>query len=307
VETSKADARQRWRIRVLAAVTIGCTGVISFSSLRNLAEHAGFGWLSWLFPICIDCVAALGMDVWLSKSAAYRWGAGLALSAVSLSLLGNIADWWIKKGTILAALLGAVPPAALAFELFVMHRHSRGAPGAPPQLPVELTVQLAEEVWRDHHPTNQPAPLDGAPDAPTEVGAPVAPNGRVPEPAVVRPTPAPLPQLDGAPSQARVEIHGDGLPQLFHRDGHQVSPRTNGAPPQPVVQAPNQPDRPEVVHQPHVARPEEAELVQLLREHDPQGELSRRMVEEFLTEQAGETIGSSRATRMMAAARNGGA
>ena len=284
METSRAEVRQRWRIRVLAAVTIACTGVISFSSLRNLAEHAGFGWLAWLFPICIDCVAALGMDVWLSKSPAYRWGAGLALSAVALSLVGNISDWWIKKGTVLAALLGAVPPAALAFELFVMHRHSRGAPHQA-GLPEGVTVQLAEEVWRElnHAPTNQPAPLERDGDEPTQV----APNGRVPEPPLVRPTPAPLNDEEPNPVAPRVNQTGAAVgapapPPLF-----------------PVVNGASQPAQLPVV------QPDEEELVQLLRKADPVGEFSRRMAERFLTEVAGETVGSSRASRLMDAARNG--
>src|SRR5437870_8642525 len=103
---------QRVRLRIMAFITIVDTGIISYVSTRNLAERWGFGPLSWLYPLCLDAVAAVGMDLWMSNSPAKRPAACLSLFAVGLSLAANIADWlYIGPG---AAALGAVPPLMLA-------------------------------------------------------------------------------------------------------------------------------------------------------------------------------------------------
>ncbi len=65
----------------MAVITIVDTGVISFVSTRNLAERFGFGPLLWLYPLCLDAVAAVGMDLWMSDSQAQRLAKWLALSA----------------------------------------------------------------------------------------------------------------------------------------------------------------------------------------------------------------------------------
>lgn len=114
------------RLRLFAAVTIASAAVISFESLKHLAEYAGFGHFSFLFPLTLDAVAALGMDLWVTRSAAWKQARALALAAIFGSLVGNIADHWISQGTILPAVLGAVPPAMLAALLAVLHRHGAG-------------------------------------------------------------------------------------------------------------------------------------------------------------------------------------
>lgn len=113
---------QRARLRIMAFVTIADTGIISYVSTRNLAERWGFGPLSWLYPLCLDAVAAVGMDLWMSNSPAKRSAACLSLFAVGLSLAANVADWlYIGPG---AAVLGAVPPLMLAALLLTMHYHT---------------------------------------------------------------------------------------------------------------------------------------------------------------------------------------
>lgn len=114
------------RIRLFAAATIASAAVISFESLKHLAEHAGFGHFSFLFPLTLDAVAALGMDLWVTRSPAWKQARALALAAIFGSLVGNIADHWISQGTILPAVLGAVPPAMLAALLAVLHKHGAG-------------------------------------------------------------------------------------------------------------------------------------------------------------------------------------
>jgi hypothetical protein len=113
---------QRARLRIMAFVTIADTGIISYVSTRNLAERWGFGPLSWLYPLCLDAVAAVGMDLWMSNSPAKRPAAWLSLFAVGLSLAANVADWlYVGPG---AAVLGAVPPLMLAALLLTMHYHA---------------------------------------------------------------------------------------------------------------------------------------------------------------------------------------
>lgn len=106
----------------MAFITIADTGLISYVSTRNLAERWGFGTLSWLYPLCLDAVAAVGMDLWMSNSPAKRTAKWLALFAVALSLAANVVDWlYVGPG---AAVLGAVPPLMLAALLITLHRHS---------------------------------------------------------------------------------------------------------------------------------------------------------------------------------------
>lgn len=114
------------RLRVFAAVTIASTAVISFVSIKHLAEHAGFGEFSWLFPLTLDAVAAFGMDLWVRQSPAWRQARALALVAILGSLVANIADHYLTQRSILGAVLGAVPPGMLAALLAVLHRHASG-------------------------------------------------------------------------------------------------------------------------------------------------------------------------------------
>jgi hypothetical protein len=115
----------------MAAATIACDAVFSYVSTRNLAERFGFGWLSWLFPLCLDATAAVGMELWLSRSPAQRPAKILALSAIALSLAANMADWRLAQNNWGSAVLGAVPPAMLAAQLLVLHKHDSGQPRRP--------------------------------------------------------------------------------------------------------------------------------------------------------------------------------
>lgn len=177
---------QHVRIRVLAFTTIAVTAVISFSSLRNLAELAGFGQLGWLFPVCLDAVAALGMDLWLSDSPARRGARTLALAAIAMSTAGNIGDWGIRSKVWsapiwLAPALGAIPPLGLASLLLVLHRHVGAKPGprqvrhadtGPVTEPLRTIVDPVPEVQVDLGPVMYPVPSDARPAPRTKPKAP---------------------------------------------------------------------------------------------------------------------------------------
>ena len=115
----------------MAAATIGCDATFSYVSTQSLAERFGFGWLSWLFPLCLDATAAVGMELWLSRSPAQRPAKWLALSAIALSLAANMVDWLLAQNSWRSAVLGAVPPAMLAAQLLVLHQHESGQPHRP--------------------------------------------------------------------------------------------------------------------------------------------------------------------------------
>lgn len=152
---------QRTRLRIMAFITIADTGLISYVSTRNLAERWGFGALSWLYPLCLDAVAAVGMDLWMSHSPAKRAAKWLALFAVALSLAANVVDWlYVGPG---AAVLGAVPPLMLAALLLTLHRH-----GA--HTPTPTAVSTTTEQAQDHLDTD----TMGGPVVPVPVSDPIA-------------------------------------------------------------------------------------------------------------------------------------
>lgn len=131
------------RLRLFAAATIASAAVISFDSIRHLAESAGFGHLAWLFPLTLDAVAAYGMDLWVRRSAAMKGARALALAAIFGSLVANVVDHYMVQRSILGAVLGAVPPAALAALLAVAHRHN-----VRPAGPVRSTLMAVRDaVW----------------------------------------------------------------------------------------------------------------------------------------------------------------
>lgn len=130
------------RLRIFAALTIASAAAISFESIRHLAETAGFGVLAWLFPLTLDAVAAYGMDLWVRRSPAMKSARWLALAAILGSLVANVVDHYMVQRSYLGAVLGAVPPAALAALLAVAHRHGAGT--AVPQ----LDLSERDRVWR---------------------------------------------------------------------------------------------------------------------------------------------------------------
>jgi hypothetical protein len=158
----------------MAAVAIGCDAAFSYVSTRNLAERLGLGSLSWLFPLCLDATAAVGMELWLSRSPAQREAKWLALSAIAMSLAANFFDWWLAQDNWRPAVLGAVPPAMLAAQLLVLHKHG----SRPPRRP--HTVRTAP------HRAPGPKPQVSDADLPTKMRQHETTNGRLTKRQVMR-------------------------------------------------------------------------------------------------------------------------
>jgi hypothetical protein len=153
------------RLRGLALLTVAGTAWISFSSSQDLAVRAGFGLRAWAFPICLDAVTALAVDIWMRRTAAQRAAGALALTSIGLSLASNVADHYLVAGTALAALLGGIAPAMLAWMLLVLHKH--GQPGTSvkaiepvPDLPPTVPDPIYTGYQEQHPDLNQAAHRD---------------------------------------------------------------------------------------------------------------------------------------------------
>lgn len=133
---------RRWERRLLGIIISAVAAFWSFDTLTNLAQHVGFGSLSWMLPVCIDAVAAYGMDLWMTRAPAWRIGRALALVAIIVSLAGNVADWIIRQADVVAVVLGAIPPLAFAAVLGTMHANAARSTAL-------LAWLEAEQKWHD--------------------------------------------------------------------------------------------------------------------------------------------------------------
>jgi hypothetical protein len=165
----RLPAMSTTRLRAFATLPVVSAAVISFESVRHLAESAGFGPLAWLFPLTLDAAVAFGTDLWIRKerSAAMSQARLLALVVIVLSLAANVADHWLTTRSVLAAVLGAIPPAVLAAMLAVMHRHAVGPKDQKPAPAVPDPVAVADHqdsvppssAVPDHTDSADPVPL----------------------------------------------------------------------------------------------------------------------------------------------------
>lgn len=111
-----------WTLLGVGVVALAAA-VLSFDSLRALAERAGYGTaLAALLPLAVDAQAVVATRAWLSPATparARRYARTLALSAVAGSVTGNAgehamaaagvaAPWWVVVA------IASVPPVALA-------------------------------------------------------------------------------------------------------------------------------------------------------------------------------------------------
>lgn len=179
------------RLRAGAFIVVACAAAISFTSSKDLAVMAKFGWLAWLFPVCLDAVAAVALDIWIRHSAAQRIAGWLGMAAIMLSTASNGADHYLSTGMVLAAVLGVVPPAMLAWMLLVLHRHAapvvlldglaRGTTEPVPVVPersvptYSVPLVPVEPTSTTVAPQDQPVPIT-IPRGPIEYRSPVPPE-----------------------------------------------------------------------------------------------------------------------------------
>lgn len=268
---------QRTRLRIMAFVTIADTGLISYVSTRNLAERWGFGALSWLYPLCLDAVAAVGMDLWMSNSPAKRAAAWLSLTAVSLSLAANVADWlYVGPG---AAVLGAVPPLMLAALLLTMHVHGAHQAAVTEHTPGPASTEQAPDGHRSSADTVVDAAMDvgGRPAGDAVVPVPTAgPTAYLDQPHSTEQPYLAVPAEAPAGAAVPVPPQGRQLGQI------PVPPRRQ----RPGKKGP----RPTMA---------DAEVVAALRKHEQNhGRLTRRRAMDLFG------MGTDRANRLLAQARD---
>lgn len=148
--TTGPNKGHRWfselDIHAMSSLIVGGAAVLSFNSSRDLADSCGFhGWLSWVWPLCLDAVAYTATRIWLSRTTddpTRLYARQLALTGISLSLAANGLDLFLSVekmapvwGVVL--LVGAIPPAMLAavIHMLVMRQgltaHRVKKPAAP--------------------------------------------------------------------------------------------------------------------------------------------------------------------------------
>lgn len=135
--TNAPEKRTRWfselDIHGMSSLIVGGAAVLSFNSSRDLADMCGFhGWLSWVWPVCLDAVAYTSTRIWLSRATdndTRRYARHLALFAICLSLAANGLDLFLGVEKLapvwgVVLLVGAIPPATLAavIHMLVMRR-----------------------------------------------------------------------------------------------------------------------------------------------------------------------------------------
>ena len=135
--TTAPEKGSRWfselDIHAMSSLIVGGAAVLSFNSSRDLADMCGFnGWLSWVWPVCLDAVAYTSTRIWLSRTTdndTRRYSRRLALIAISLSLGANGLDLFLNVEKLapvwgVVLLVGAIPPATLAavIHMLVMRR-----------------------------------------------------------------------------------------------------------------------------------------------------------------------------------------
>lgn len=135
--TTAPEKGSRWfselDIHAMSSLIVGGAAVLSFNSSRDLADMCGFnGWLSWVWPVCLDAVAYTSTRIWLSRTTdndTRRYARHLALIAISLSLGANGLDLFLNVEKLapvwgVVLLVGAIPPATLAavIHMLVMRR-----------------------------------------------------------------------------------------------------------------------------------------------------------------------------------------
>jgi len=179
--TTAPEKGSRWfselDIHAMSSLIVGGAAVLSFNSSRDLADMCGFnGWLSWVWPVCLDAVAYTSTRIWLSRTTdndTRRYSRRLALIAISLSLGANGLDLFLNVEKLapvwgVVLLVGAIPPATLAavIHMLVMRRGltttrkaRMKAPATPAPKPKTAPAVTAPAPAPEPPATTEPEPL----------------------------------------------------------------------------------------------------------------------------------------------------
>lgn len=159
-----------WTLLGIGVVAVAAA-VLSFASLQDLAERAGYTReLAALLPVAIDAQAVVATRAWLATTTpttARRYARALALSAVGLSVVGNSGQHAMQAAYTatpwqVVVLIAAVPPIALA---------------ATAHLAALLATQPIEDLPATEQVEPTPAPADrGSTDA--DAGSTAGHHGR---------------------------------------------------------------------------------------------------------------------------------
>jgi hypothetical protein len=128
----------RTTVRLSLAVVALAAAMLSFESLMRLGELAGYGGLSFLFPIVVDAGAASSCAAWLHTRGRQPLIMTWCLLAVSVVLNGTV-HWLESTGTApswpLVVAVAAVPPTVLGLCLHLAV--GLGGPVSGPERPVK--------------------------------------------------------------------------------------------------------------------------------------------------------------------------
>lgn len=135
---------------VLLVVVAAAAAVLSFATLRGLAELCGFSpELSPLLPITIDAGAAAGCLVWLGQvgaGTARGYARVLTLALLASSVAGNalqhyLSAYGLRPHWVLVVAVSAVAPAVLGAVVHLGALLSRGE--------ADTEVPVCEDITRD--------------------------------------------------------------------------------------------------------------------------------------------------------------
>jgi hypothetical protein len=153
------------------AVVAGAAAVLSFATVRDLAQSSGYPPnLAWLLPVVIDATAVVGSRIWLGGGGhpgAVRYARTLALAAAAVTIGANVLQhglvahhlsppWW------LVAVLAAIPPTAL---VAVAHQVALLARAVHPAVSGDGAEALEGAKHRPSPPRREPAPSTTRPGA----------------------------------------------------------------------------------------------------------------------------------------------
>ncbi len=236
-----------WPVRLLAALPVGGSLVISFAGLADLARSARItGHLAYIWPLSLDAAGVVASMIWLDQrmpAPARKAARGLALATIVLSVAGNsLQHWLIEHGqrphVLIQMAVGAVPPMVLFGMLHVLtlagRRTSQVAEAvslatdagqsvpmlvsaAKPVKPASRRIEF-QIVWPATATTSRPAPANQVPAIPTTTSQPPmaapAPASQVDQPARSRPTPQSVRLAGQSPAKSRPASQGEWMVHL---------------------------------------------------------------------------------------------